>query len=104
MDRHTAGADVRGVTAWAAFGSFDWDSLVTEERGSYEPGLFCVASGAPRPTAAAVLAQALLCGDPVPAVFQQPGWWRRPERVIYPAPSAPPPHWEPPPAGLGAEL
>jgi dTDP-4-dehydrorhamnose reductase len=34
------GHDVRAVTAWAAFGSFDWPSLLTRADGWYEPGLF----------------------------------------------------------------
>ena len=29
------GADVGAVTAWAVFGSFDWDSLVTRDAGRY---------------------------------------------------------------------
>jgi dTDP-4-dehydrorhamnose reductase len=45
------GADVRAVTAWSAFGAFDWDSLVTRERGHYEPGSFDVRSDPPRSTA-----------------------------------------------------
>lgn len=39
------GADVRAVTAWAVFGTHDWDSLLTRERGHYEPGLFDVQIG-----------------------------------------------------------
>ena len=35
----SAGTDVRAVTAWAAFGTMDWDSLVTHAKGRYEPGL-----------------------------------------------------------------
>ena len=36
----TEGVDVRAVTAWAAFGSFDWNSLLTSEAGCYESGVF----------------------------------------------------------------
>ncbi|HET9788948.1 MAG TPA: family 1 glycosylhydrolase, partial [Pyrinomonadaceae bacterium] len=32
--------DVRAVSAWAAFGTFDWDTLLTSRTESYEPGLF----------------------------------------------------------------
>ena len=39
--------DVRAVTAWSAFGAFDWDSLVTRERGHNEPGSFDVRSDPP---------------------------------------------------------
>lgn len=45
-----AGGDIRAVTAWALFGSFDWDELVTRPRGHYEPGAFDVRGGTPRPT------------------------------------------------------
>src|SRR5919205_951999 len=41
------GVDVRAVTAWAVFGSFDWDSLVTRDAGRYEPGAFDVRSAPP---------------------------------------------------------
>ena len=45
-----AGADVRAVTAWSAFGAHDWASLLTREDGAYEPGLFDTRGPAPRPT------------------------------------------------------
>jgi dTDP-4-dehydrorhamnose reductase len=79
------GADVVAVTVWAALGSFDWDSLVTEERGSYEPGLFDVRGPSPRPTALARLARALGHGERFdhPALAA-PGWWRAPRRLAYP--------------------
>jgi dTDP-4-dehydrorhamnose reductase len=45
------GVEVRAITAWAAFGTFDWDSLLTRRSGCYEPGLWDVRSHPPRPTA-----------------------------------------------------
>ena len=48
-----AGRRRRAVTPWALLGSYDWDSLVTEARGHYEPGAFDVRAAAPRPTALA---------------------------------------------------
>ncbi|KYF86517.1 dTDP-4-dehydrorhamnose reductase [Sorangium cellulosum] len=81
-----AGADVRAVTAWALLGSFDWDSLVVSARGRYEPGVFDVRGEAPRPTALAGLVRALARGEPFfHPVLSTPGWWRRPERLLYPA-------------------
>jgi dTDP-4-dehydrorhamnose reductase len=82
-----AGADVRAVTAWAAFGAFHWDKLVTSLDGAYEPGLFDVRSNPPRPTALAHAARALGAGRKIehPALAR-PGWWRRSERVLYPEP------------------
>lgn len=80
------GADVRAVTAWSAFGAFDWDSLLTQRRGHYEPGLWDVRSPEPRPTALATLARQLACGqEPSHPALDAPGWWRRDVRLIYPA-------------------
>ena len=82
----SAGTDVRAVTAWAAFGTMDWDSLVTHAKGRYEPGLWDVRSPDPRPTALAHLARQLATGSaahhPVAAGH---GWWQRPIRHLYPA-------------------
>ncbi|HVF66991.1 MAG TPA: family 1 glycosylhydrolase [Pyrinomonadaceae bacterium] len=78
------GADVRAVTAWALLGSFDWDSLVTRAQGHYEPGVYDLRGGAPRPTALAGLIKELAVGaEPGRAVLDAPGWWRRLERLLY---------------------
>ncbi|MCK6551088.1 sugar nucleotide-binding protein [Myxococcota bacterium] len=78
------GLPVRAVTAWALLGSFDWDSLVVEDRGSYEPGLFDVRGPAPRPTALAWLARARAIGGAVEhPVLEGPAWWRRVDRLTY---------------------
>ncbi|HYG70163.1 MAG TPA: family 1 glycosylhydrolase, partial [Anaeromyxobacteraceae bacterium] len=53
------GADVRAVTVWSLLGAFDWNRLVTEERGFYEPGPFDVRGPEPRPTALAAATRAL---------------------------------------------
>jgi dTDP-4-dehydrorhamnose reductase len=79
------GADVRAVTAWALFGSFDWDSLLTRESGHYEPGVFDVRSPRPRPTAIAHMLRDLgQTGAHDHPALDAPGWWRRPERLFYP--------------------
>jgi dTDP-4-dehydrorhamnose reductase len=79
------GHDVRAVTCWAAFGSFDWNSLVTRDAGHYEPGLWDVRSRPPRPTALAALAGDLAAGrTPEHPVLAAPGWWQRDDRVSYP--------------------
>lgn len=76
------GADVRAVTAWALFGLVDWDSMLRERRGRYEPGAFDIRSDPPRPTllgeAIAVLAKG---GAFTHAALGEPGWWRRAERI-----------------------
>ncbi|WP_437476467.1 family 1 glycosylhydrolase [Sorangium sp. So ce1014] len=81
------GADVRAVTLWSAFGAYDWDSLVTQARGHYEPGAFDVRGPAPRPTALAAVAKELAsAGRTEDPLAGAPGWWRRDERLLYRAP------------------
>lgn len=80
-----AGADVRAVTAWALFGSYDWNCLVTQCRGYYEPGAFDVRSGQPRATAVSRLLQQLACGEtPDHPALHGPGWWKRDDRYFAP--------------------
>jgi dTDP-4-dehydrorhamnose reductase len=80
-----AGANVRAVTAWSLLGVYDWDSLVTQPRGHYEPGAFDVRTGRPRPTALAGLIRELAAGrEPDHPALAAPGWWHRPERFCYP--------------------
>jgi dTDP-4-dehydrorhamnose reductase len=90
-----AGADVRAVTVWAAFGSVDWDSLLTQRNNRYEPGLWDVRAPQPQPTALATLAQQLARQAPatppfhtatpaVAAVLPGPGWWQRQMRLHHP--------------------
>jgi dTDP-4-dehydrorhamnose reductase len=84
------GADIRAVTVWALFGSFDWNSLVTEDRGYYEPGPFDVRSDPPRPTVVTRLMRELSSGrKPSHPVLQGDGWWRRPGRFLCPPVSIP---------------
>ncbi len=77
------GADVRAMTAWSLLGSFDWNSLLGECRGYYEPGPYDVRAPLPRPTALAHLI-AELANDKQPShpVLQGDGWWRRADRFI----------------------
>jgi dTDP-4-dehydrorhamnose reductase len=79
------GADVQAVTAWSLFGAYDWNSLVTVAAGHYEPGAFDLRAPAPRPTAIATALQDLARGAaPSHPVLDTPGWWSRPERLLYP--------------------
>lgn len=78
------GADVRAVTAWAALGAFEWNSLLTRREGHYESGLWDVRAPQPRPTALARLARELAAGQsPSHPVLAGPGWWRREERFLF---------------------
>jgi dTDP-4-dehydrorhamnose reductase len=84
-ETRAAGVDVRGVTAWSAFGAYDWDSLLVHDRGHYEAGLFDVRNGEPRATPLAGVARDLAReGASRHAALAEPGWWRRPDRLIYP--------------------
>jgi dTDP-4-dehydrorhamnose reductase len=81
-----SGVDIRAVTIWSLLGAWDWHCLVTREDGHYEPGVFDIRGPAPRPTALAALARSLAAGQvPRLAAVEQPGWWERPERRLYPA-------------------
>lgn len=45
LDRN--GVPVQAVCSWALFGSYDWNTLLTDLNGHYEPGAFDVSSGLP---------------------------------------------------------
>jgi dTDP-4-dehydrorhamnose reductase len=89
-EAHAASAEgtrVAAVTAWALLGSYDWDSLVMEARGHYEPGAFDVRSQPPRLTRAASTIRELASGvEPSHAAVSAEGWWRRPSRLLYAIP------------------
>ncbi len=81
----TRGADVRAVTAWSLLGAFDWNSLVTCDSGSYEPGVFDVRGAKPRRTALAGMVTALQAtGRFDHPLLDSKGWWRRPSRFHFP--------------------
>ena len=78
------GVDVRAVTAWALLGAYDWNSLLTCRNGDYEPGVFVLRAPRPRPTALARMLRDLAeAGNYDHPVLDTPGWWRRPDRLIY---------------------
>jgi dTDP-4-dehydrorhamnose reductase len=80
------GVDVRAVTAWSLLGAYDWNSLVTRAEGYYEPGVFDLRGPRPRPTAIARMIRDLATGQlPDHPVLDTPGWWQRPERLLYPS-------------------
>ena len=79
------GVDIRAVTAWSLLGAYDWDSLVTRTDGHYEPGAFDLRGGAPQPTALAAMLRDLgHRGWHSNPTLEAPGWWHRPERLLYP--------------------
>ncbi|HEY3332734.1 MAG TPA: family 1 glycosylhydrolase [Capsulimonadaceae bacterium] len=80
-----AGMDVRGVTAWALLGAYDWDSLVTRQRGHYESGAFAMNSeGVPMPTELATFIGQLRSGRYIEhEALSDQGWWNRDDRLLY---------------------
>ena len=79
------GVDVRAVTAWAAFGAMDWNSLLTVDNRHYEPGLWDIRSDPPRLTALGQLASDLGHGRmPGHPVLGGAGWWQRDMRLQVP--------------------
>jgi dTDP-4-dehydrorhamnose reductase len=80
------GCDVRAITVWSLLGSFGWDSLLTKESGTYEPGVFDARSTPPRATALAAMTRSLACtGSYDHPALNGDGWWRKKERLAYPA-------------------
>jgi dTDP-4-dehydrorhamnose reductase len=75
------GVPVTGLTAWSAFGAFEWSSILRNPCGSYATGCFEVRpDGQPRVTPLGEAVRATATGN---ALGKQPGWWRRPERALY---------------------
>jgi dTDP-4-dehydrorhamnose reductase len=76
----SAGVPVRAVTAWALFGSYGWDKLVTKGACSYEAGAFQVVGDQLLETPYADFLRAV--AQDAPRVVDG-GWWRGPERLLY---------------------
>jgi dTDP-4-dehydrorhamnose reductase len=80
------GVDVRAITVWSLLGTYDWNSLVTRFVGYYEPGVFDLRSPHPRKTAIGKMVRDLSAGhEPNHPLLDTPGWWHRPERLVFPA-------------------
>lgn len=78
------GVDIRAVTAWALFGSYGWNSLLTKANGEYESGVFDVRSGVVIPTPLAdYLAQIAKDPDFIHPAESEPGWWHKDDRFIF---------------------
>jgi dTDP-4-dehydrorhamnose reductase len=78
------GVDMRAITAWSLLGTYDWDSLLTRRDGNYEPGVFDVSAGRPRPTALAGLLRDLArTGEADHPALDAPGWWHRDCRLAW---------------------
>ena len=89
LDARGHGADVRALTLWSLLGAVGWDKLVAVGKGTYESGAFDIRAPEPRPTAIARIATALASEGRFDELLAGlPGWWRRPDRLRYPAEGA----------------
>lgn len=65
-------------------GSFGWNKLLTRPNGEYEPGIYDVRSGRPRPTALCKMIRSLSKKEKYNhPVTERPGWWKKDTRIIY---------------------
>lgn len=79
------GADIRAVTVWSLLGAVDWNTLLTQRNGFYEPGPFDARCNPLRPTALAAAAASLATtADFDHPALDRAGWWRRDERFYRP--------------------
>lgn len=77
------GVDIRAVTVWSLFGCVDWNSLLTQENGFYESGVFDARGKAVRPTALAdAVASLTATGQFDHPVLDGAGWWQRKDRFF----------------------
>lgn len=78
------GINIKAITAWSLLGAFGWDKLLTSRKMNYEPGVFDIRSGFPRPTALAPLIKSLATSKNYShALTENKGWWHRDIRFIY---------------------
>ncbi len=81
------GVDLRAVTVWSLLGAVDWNTLLTQKKGHYEPGAFDVRSSPPRLTVLGQAARALATTQAFDhPVLDRPGWWKRDDRFYKPRP------------------
>jgi len=72
------GVEITAFGAWAAFGMVDWVSLLREEQGASEDGVYTFAGseGTPQPTLVAEVVRSLARGV-VPEMPKRLGWWEQ---------------------------
>jgi dTDP-4-dehydrorhamnose reductase len=83
LELEAQGVDVRAATAWAMLGSYDWNSLLTANAGTYEPGVFAVVDGALERTPLTSMVEELARNGRCQNGPCGKGWWLRDERLIY---------------------
>jgi dTDP-4-dehydrorhamnose reductase len=84
MKLREEGIQIEAVTAWAMLGSYGWNKLLTEPGGEYEPGVFDVRGGLPRPTALAKHLKELSSNsETIQQLSNDAGWWQRSNRFLH---------------------
>ncbi|MGZ5222162.1 MAG: SDR family oxidoreductase, partial [Chitinophagaceae bacterium] len=78
------GVRINAITAWALFGSYGWNKLLTERLGDYESGVFDARNNIIRPTRLADSIKKICLNDESDhPVCKEKGWWQRADRLIY---------------------
>jgi dTDP-4-dehydrorhamnose reductase len=84
---HREGAPILGITVWSLLGTFDWNTLCTSPPGTevyYEPGVFDVRSGVPRPTPLSTMVRSLATtGTFDHPALERDGYWRSDSRFKF---------------------
>jgi dTDP-4-dehydrorhamnose reductase len=75
------GVPIVGVTAWSAFGAFDWSSVLRRPSGSYATG--CYAPRADGQLELTPLGRAVKSTALRESSDREPGWWRRMDRALF---------------------
>jgi dTDP-4-dehydrorhamnose reductase len=87
-----AGAEIIAITAWSLLGTYDWNTLCTQDKYFYEPGVYDLRSvtGMPRPTALRSLIHSLATnGKANIPLLEINGIWKSPRRILFaPQPGA----------------
>ena len=84
LEAQAHGVDVVAVTAWAVFGSWDWDSLLRSAGRTWVPGCLSPALSAAEEADARLLIEAIAgSGRDIRPADDPIGWWRRPDRARY---------------------
>jgi dTDP-4-dehydrorhamnose reductase len=78
------GIPIQAITCWAIFGLYGWNQLCTKPGGVYEPGVYNLKAGFPKPTALAKLIKGLNYKRSFThPVLEKEGWWQRKGRIQY---------------------
>ncbi|MBA2423125.1 MAG: sugar nucleotide-binding protein [Chitinophagales bacterium] len=75
------GVNIVAITAWALFGSFGWNNLLTaKEHPHYEPGVFDIRGKKPRLTAVGYFLRDIIKRSEPHPVCLEKGWWEMDNR------------------------